>query len=244
MVISVRKISEVNLEGGIVIDGFPSAGLVNAIASECIIRSTKTKIAAVLDSPDFPALSIINDYSPQFPARIYVNEDLKTAFFVTEIDIDKSMHREIAKTMMKWAIEHHCKLIVTAAGVPTDKEEIYSPIADAIDLCAISSTKSGLDSVKRYGFPPLKSGTISGIPAILLNEANLLNFEVIALVVRVIREVPDFRAAATISDAITKIVPGVHCDVGTLMVEARTIEENIKKIRENQRIALREAIYT
>ncbi len=43
MVISVRKITEVNLEGGVVVDGFPSAGLVNAITSECIIRSTKTK---------------------------------------------------------------------------------------------------------------------------------------------------------------------------------------------------------
>jgi uncharacterized protein len=70
VVISVRNINEVNVEGGIVVDGFPSAGLVNAIACECIIRSTRTKVAAVLDSPDFPAISIINDCVPQFPARI------------------------------------------------------------------------------------------------------------------------------------------------------------------------------
>jgi hypothetical protein len=67
-----------------------------------------------------------------------------------------------------------------------------------------------------------------------LNEANLLNFEVIVLAVRVIAEVPDFRAAATISDAITKIVPGVYCDIETLMVEAKMIEEDIKKIRKSK----------
>lgn len=77
-----------------------------------------------------------------------------------------------------------------------------------------------------------------------MNEANLLNFEVIVLVVIVIKELPDFRAAATISDAITKIVPGVYCDIGTLMIEAKIIEDNIKKIRENQRVTLRGGIYT
>lgn len=104
-----------------------------------------------------------------------------------------------------------------------DNEKKYNPVGDKIDLFAISSIKSGQASIKKYGIPLLKSGTISGIPAILLNEANLLNFEVIVLVVRVIREVPNFREAAVISDA---IVPGVYCDVGTLMVEAKTIEES------------------
>lgn len=66
----------------------------------------------------------------------------------------------------------------------------------------------------------------------------------IVLVVRVIKELPDFRAAATISDAITKIVPGVYCDIRTLVDEAKIIEENIKKIRENQRVTLRGGIYT
>jgi uncharacterized protein len=244
MVISVRKIMEVNLEGGVVIDGFPSAGLVNAVASECIIRSTKTKMVGVLDSPDFPTLSIISNYLPQFPARIYANEELKIAFFVTELEIDKAMYREIAETMLKWALDHHCRLIISAAGVTIDNEKKIDSVGDETDLFAISSIKSGQATIKKYGFPLLKSGIISGIPAILLNEANLLNFEVIVLAVRVIREVPDFRAAATVSDAITKIVPGVYCDIGTLMVEAKMIEEDIKKIRENQRITLRAGIYT
>jgi uncharacterized protein len=57
---------------------------------------------------------------------------------------------------------------------------------------------------------------------------------VIVLIVKVIKELPDFRAAATISDAITKMVPGVYCDIRTLVDEAKIIEENTKKIRENQ----------
>jgi hypothetical protein len=39
-------------------------------------------------------------------------------------------------------------------------------------------------------------------------------------------------------------VPGVYCDIGTLMAEAKMIEEEIKKIRENQRITLSGGIHT
>jgi uncharacterized protein len=133
-VISVRSTYEVNIEGGIVVDGFPSAGLANVIACECIIRSTRTKVAAVLDSPDFPAISIISDCLPQFPARIYVNKDLKIAFFITEIDIDKTMYLEMATTMNPWALDYHCKLIISAAGAPTNKEREQTPAGDDIEL--------------------------------------------------------------------------------------------------------------
>lgn len=62
---------EINLKGGIVIDGFASSsGLVNAIASECLIHSTGTDLVAFLDSPDFPPISVVNNYVPQYPIRI------------------------------------------------------------------------------------------------------------------------------------------------------------------------------
>ncbi|MCI0563833.1 MAG: PAC2 family protein, partial [Nitrososphaera sp.] len=85
--IEIRKLKDVNLKGGIVIDGFPSAGLANAIASECLIHSLKTEFVAVLDSTSFPALSIIRGAAPSFPARIYANEELKLGIFVSELSL-------------------------------------------------------------------------------------------------------------------------------------------------------------
>jgi uncharacterized protein len=164
-VISVRSTNEVNIEGRIVVDGFPSAGLANVIACECIIRSTRTKVAAVLVSPDFPVISIISDCLPQFPARIYLNEDLKIAFFITEINIDKSIYREMATTMIPWALDYHCKLIISAAGAPTNKEREQTPAGDDIELYGVSSTESSLSIIREHGFSLLKSGTISVIPA-------------------------------------------------------------------------------
>ena len=77
--IEIRKIKKVNLRGGTIIDGFPSVGLTNAIVRNVFCgHLLKTELVAVLDSPGFPALSIIRNTTPNFPARIYANEDLKS----------------------------------------------------------------------------------------------------------------------------------------------------------------------
>ncbi len=55
----VHKDTKINIQGGIVLDGFPSTGLVNAIATECLIRSADTELIGVVDSPGFPWLSMI-----------------------------------------------------------------------------------------------------------------------------------------------------------------------------------------
>ena len=112
------KNKEINIKGGIVLDGFPSSsGLVNAIASQCLIRSTGTDLVAFLDSPDFPPISVVNNYVPQYPVRIYVNESLKVAFFVSDINIDKAIQRDVAKAILKWTRENECKLIISAQGI-------------------------------------------------------------------------------------------------------------------------------
>ena len=102
-------------------------GLVNAIASECLIRSTGTDLVAFLDSPDFPPLSVVTNYIPQYPIRIYVNENLKVAFFVSDISIDKLLQREVANAILKWTRENECKLIISAQGIQSSS---YPPPHD------------------------------------------------------------------------------------------------------------------
>jgi hypothetical protein len=33
------------------------------------------------------------------------------------------MYREIAETMLKWALDHYCRLIISTAGVTMDNEK-------------------------------------------------------------------------------------------------------------------------
>ena len=65
----------------------------------------------------------------------------------------------------------------------------------------------------------------------MLNEGALTNLDVIVFLVNVLRDVPDFRAAALVSEAVSRIVPNLSCDIGALMVEAQIIENRMKNVR-------------
>lgn len=226
------------MKGGIVLDGFPSTGLVNAIASECLIRSLGTELFAVIDSPEFPPLSIISDFMPHFPARLYINEGVKVAFFISELNIHPAMQSTIARTILNWARQNKCKMIISVVGIPADvptKGSDDSVIQDQQPVIAVTSTQAAAEIAKENGFIQLRSGTIRGIPATLLNEGSLVGQDVIVLMVNTMADAPDFRAATLISNSITKLVPGLSCDIGALMVEAQLIENRIKKIRNEQK---------
>jgi hypothetical protein len=47
-IIEVRTIKKANLDGGILIDGFPSGGLTNSIASMCFMKSLRNELISVL----------------------------------------------------------------------------------------------------------------------------------------------------------------------------------------------------
>jgi uncharacterized protein len=268
--IEIRRINKgkrLNIKGGIVLDGFPSTGLVNAIASECLIRSTVTELVAVLDSPYFPPVSIVSNYIPQYPARIYVNEGLKVSFFISELNIDRSIQKAVAKTILKWATDNECRLIISAEGIVSsssashensesgtnsdggDKyynmEESKKDSKDILingntskpeEVFAVSSTLSAAKIIKEYAnyFTHLRSGSVTGIPAILLNEGTLRDFDVIVFLVNVLKDTPDFRAAAVLSEAVSRLVPNLSCDIGSLLVEAELVRNKIKAIRDNQ----------
>lgn len=218
-------------------DGFPSAGLLNAIASECLIRSSGTELFAVIDSPEFPPLSIISNSMPHFPARLHVNEGLKVAFFISEFNIDPRMQSTMGKKILEWAMQNECKLIVSAAGILGPKQnsgENTSTISEQ-NIFAVTSTPSAANIAKANNFIQLQSGTIGGIPATLLNEGSLLGLDVIVLLVNTMPDAPDFRASALISNAVTKLVPGLSCDIASLLGEAETVENKIKQIRDGHK---------
>ncbi len=220
------------------LDGFPSTGLVNAIASECLIRSIGTELIAVVDSPEFPPVSIIENYIPQFPARIYANEKLRVAFFISEVNMGASMERMIAEMILNWALQNECRMIVSSSGIVMDSEEGdgkqgLSEQGMQSQVMAITSTSSAAKIAEENGFIRFKSGTITGIPAILLNEGALTNFDVIVFLTEVLKDVPDFHAAAVISEAVTKLIPGLSCDLASLMVEAQSAQSHINNIINN-----------
>ena len=233
--ITIRELKPVNIIGGYLIDGFPYAGLANAIATESLINTTSQfELAGVLDSELFPPVSIVRDEEPNFPARVFVNPDLKVAIFSSYMTPHESLHREVARLMLNWANEHKCSFIISSSAVKTDDEAPF--------LIGVGSTKEAKKKLQDAGIPILKNGTVPGIPGILLNEGVLSNTNVIVVLYKGRETGPDFRAGAEICMAMSKLVPGASCDLKTLLSEAEDVEQHLKQA-EQETGPLKDAIY-
>jgi predicted ATP-grasp superfamily ATP-dependent carboligase len=54
------------------------------------------------------------------------------------------------------------------------------------------------------------------------------------LLVKVLKDSPDFRAGAVLSETVSKLARGVSCDVRSPLREAESIEKGLRKIRAEQ----------
>ena len=231
----VREIIPIDVKDGYLIDGFPYTGLANAIATESLVNTTSQfELAGVLDSELFPPISIVRDEVPSFPARILVNKDLKVAVFSSFLTPHESIHRDVARVMLKWASDHKCSFIISSSAIKSDDE---SPFVIGVGSTAVAKKK-----LQDANVPVLKNGTVPGIPGILLNEGMIANINVIVLLCKARDSGPDFKAGAEICMAMTKLVPGAACDLKQLLNEAEGIEQNLKQTEQDAG-PLRDAIY-
>jgi uncharacterized protein len=235
-IIEIRKLKEINIEGGVVFDGFHNIGLTSTIACGCFINSLKTELVGILDSSLFSPMSVIYDSKPNFPARIYANEEKKLGFFVSELVLEPATSRPVADIILKWSKDNKCRTIISIAGKAIEKEDRMKTTKkegreeEEHSLNVISNSPVIMKELDDVGILPLQNGTINGIPGVLLNESNWKNIDVIVFVVDFIVGVPDFRSAANVVQAISKIVPEAYCEIQLLIKEAENIENNLKMI--------------
>ena len=227
----IKTLKKMNLKGGTVIDGFATTGITNTIASECILHSINTQLIATIESSYFSQLSVIRNSIPYFPVRIYANEELKTSIFISEISIDPSLYFFIGNTMLNWAKDNECNLIISSSNIVNPPQQTETISSKEYSITGIGNTVGARNRLKDSKISLLKNGTIGGIPAVLLNQSSELGIDVVILLVKIVEGIPDFRAAAELSTTISRLVPGVSCDIPLLLQEAEKIEKEIAKIK-------------
>jgi uncharacterized protein len=231
----VKELKPINIDGGYLIDGFPSIGFTSAIASESLMHESQYDLVGYIDSIDFPTVSILKDGVPNYATRIFVNPDLKVGVFTSYLTINEPYHRPIARMMLRWAKKYNCSLVVSSSPMkfPTDKPD---------EMIAAGSTIDARKKIQQAGMVALQNGTIPGIPGALLNEGNLSNQNVIVILVNVDEMGPDFKSSAHLCMAMSKLLPGVSCDLNMIQKQAEIAEKQIKETEKETR-AIKESMY-
>lgn len=232
--IRIKETKPINIEGGYLIDGFPSTGFTSAIATESLIHTSQFELAGIIDSDSFPPVSIIKNGIPNYPTRIFVNNQLKVAIFSSYLTLHESLHKTIARNMLKWSREHKCSLIISSVAVKgTDNQK---------QITAAASTEAAKSKLKDAGISILEHGTIPGIPGALLNEGMLYNQNVAVILFNSQQVAPDFKSSVQLCLAMSKLIPGISCNIETLQKEAETAEHDIKETEEEAK-SLKDLMY-
>ena len=218
--IEIREINKISIDDGIIINGFPSSGITSAIATESMINTSSFELGAIVDSERFPPISIIKNGLPNYPARVFVNNDLRVAVFSSYLTLDVSLHRSAARLMLDWAKEKKASVILSSITVKgTIGTEIFG----------VASTGNARGKLVNAEISIVENATVPGISGVLLNEGMLRGQDVIVLLVASDKEFPDFQATANLCNTLSKLVPGVSCNLDKLEKESKIIEQQIKQ---------------
>ena len=218
--IHIKEINPINVENGILINGFPSSGITSAIATESMINTSNFELGGIIDSERFPPISIIKNGMPNYPVRVFTNNDLKVAVFSSYLTLDVSLHRSAARLMLDWAKEKKASLILSSITVKGTM---------GTEMFGVAATGSARGKLVSAGISVVENATVPGISGVLLNEGMIHGQDVIVLLVSSDKEFPDFQATSNLCNSLSKLVPGVSCNLDKLEKESKIIEQQIKQ---------------
>ncbi len=234
---------KMDLRGATVIDGFPSVGLVSSIAANYLIKLLELEQVAVMDSMEFPTVSLVRDSLPLNPVRVYAGkregengEVEKIAIFISEFQPPPPLIRPIAKTMIDWAQDQRCSMVISPEGLVIDRESVDETADDQNNVVyGLASNAKNMDLLKQCGVKPFTDGVITGVAGVLLNEGKMRDYDVLSILAEASAEYPDARAASNVVAVIAKILEGIDIDYRPLLEEAERMEDQLKKIREQSK---------
>lgn len=227
MTIIAHKFKEIRLEGGTILNGFPTAGLVSTIVANYLIGALDLDQVGALDSDDFPPVSMVYANKPKFPARIYADKRLKLAVFLSEFTPPPFLARPIARTMFSYAKETGAERIIAPEVIGWVHGDETEP-----HVFGVGTTDRTRVEMKRISMTPFRQGMIAGITGVLLNEGKRAEMDVISLIVETRPEMPDARAAARVLEVINRLLPHLEIDVEPLYEQAERVETHLKEMRE------------
>jgi uncharacterized protein len=250
--IKVYELTKVDLRGATVIDGFPSVGLVSSIVANYLINFLKLNQIGIMDSIYFPTVSLVRDSEPLNPVRIYAGEKITSpdgesdqiVAFISEFQPPPNLVKPIAHTMLDWAEEQRCKLLISPEGLVIDKSEEEKPgekseesennvednDEEPVDVYGIGSTPNAKKLLQSHDIALFTEGVITGVAGVLLNEGKSRDFDVVSVMAEAHPDYPDARAAAKVIETIDKMLLHIHIDAKPLYIEAEKIEGQLKTI--------------
>lgn len=243
--VRIYELKRVDVEGAIVIDGFPSVGLVSSIVANYLIDTLQMEQIGIVESPAFPTVSLVRNGVPQHPVRIYAGRPPddragrvadKIVAFVSEFHPAPQIIHPLATAIMDWVQEQRCGFLVSPEGLVVDRPANdkgrggSAKLAD-VKVYGVASTRKARELYIEPNTLPFTEGVITGIAGVLLNEGRRRGVDVLTFLAEAQADYPDARAAARVIETINRILLRTPLDAVPLYAEAERIEQQLLSIQ-------------
>jgi len=245
--VRIYEIKRVDVEGAIVIDGFPSVGLVSSIVANYLIDTLEMEQIGIVESTAFPTVSLVRNGIPQHPVRIYAGRPPadragrgadKLVAFVSEFHPAPTVIHPLATSILDWVQEQRCSLLVSPEGLvveaaPGGSRTSRPPRLNDVKVYGVASTRKARELYIEPNMIPFAEGVITGIAGVLLNEGRRRGFDVLTFLAEAQADYPDARAAAKVIETINRILLRTPLDPVPLYAEAERIEQQLLSIQKH-----------
>jgi predicted ATP-grasp superfamily ATP-dependent carboligase len=166
----VEVVERASLDRGeyVALLGFAGTGFIGNTALMYAARSRGYTQVATVKSDLIPPMILLINGQPNYPFRIYVNDEGNLLFVVTESIIQGENVGPICRELMKWLISKGVIELISFEGLP------YG--AQAEELRGFGFTL-GERNLAQYGIQRTTEGAISGLSACLLDESMEKNID-------------------------------------------------------------------
>ncbi len=237
------------LRDPIAIVGLPSIGLVGSITSSFLARELKLGIAAGLTYPDIQQYAILQDGEAYPPVRFYAGP-MPRARRKKKAEVkEEPAEAEVSKPKKRTKVRD---IIVVTSEVAAKPEFVYDFTCDVLDIVASMGTRQviiadGIPNtdpasmvmgaysnegakqlLEENGIPLMKDGIVRGFSGVALYKGKMDGLDVVCIVSPANPQLPDPRAAATLLEPLSKMVPRLDVDPMPLYKEADEIEGRVR----------------
>jgi uncharacterized protein len=227
--IQIIEYKNVDLSNSVLIEAFPTVGLVSSIAGHFLVEQLKLEEIGTISSRYFMPAAVIHNGVPSPPVRIYAGKKIcgstgecnQIVVIISEFMPSVDIIKPVANMILTWAQKKKCSHIVTLEGTHSlnpKKPKTYG----------VATTQKMNDILKKYAIEETKEGMITGITGVLLFEGARLKQDVLCLLAEAHSSYPDSRAAALLVETIDKMLPEIKIDTQPLYKEAEDIEQKIR----------------
>ena len=243
--VRIYELKRVDVEGAIVIDGFPSVGLVSSIVANYLIDTLSMEQIGIVESPAFPTVSLVRNGVPQHPVRIYAGHPAddrtgpvadRIVAFVSEFHPAPAIIHPLATAIMDWVQEQRCGFVVSPEGLVVERStegahRARPPKLADVKVYGVASTRRARELYIEPNTLPFTEGVITGIAGVLLNEGRRRGVDVLTFLAEAQADYPDARAAAKVIETINRILLRKPLDAVPLYAEAERIEQQLLSIQ-------------